>query len=163
MLEAREPAPNVAFHATAPALPEPKPEPPEVERLRCQFAQCDADRAATGPLVSEEDARSEIVSVRSQPANHRPQQLVGKMLQRPPCATRQRSAHTGRRGNKNRRTNGGVGADAHHYHPEKRWMRTRSLTANIGLGTNATIGDQRIHVEPHVVEHPRFPAPGEHA
>src|SRR5437764_11925416 len=127
MLEAREPAGNVAFHAAAPALPKPKPEPPEGERLRCQLAQCDADRAATGTLVSEENAWSEIVSVRPQPANHRPQQLVGKMLQRPPRATRQRSAHAGRRRNKNRRTIGGVGAHPHHYH---RWAQMpRSATA----------------------------------
>src|SRR5947209_1114113 len=119
MLEAREPAGNVAFDASAPALPKPKPDPPEVERLRRQLAQCDADRAAAGTCIPEENAWSEIVSVRSQPANHRTQQLVRKMLQRPASTTRPRSAHTERRCDKNRRTNGGVGADAHHYHPER--------------------------------------------
>jgi hypothetical protein len=97
MLEAREPASNVAFYTSAPALPKPKSEPPEVERLRCQLAQCYADRAATGAMVPEENTWSEIVSVRPQAVNHRPQKLIGEMLQRPPRATRQRFAHTERR------------------------------------------------------------------
>src|SRR5437868_15532391 len=127
MLEAREPAGHVAFDASAPALPEPKPEQPEVERLRCKLAQRDADGAATRPLVPEQNAWSEIVGVGPQPANHRLQQLVGKMLQRPPRTARRRSAHAGRRCDENRRTNGGFDADAHHYHLEKSWTEHEKL------------------------------------
>ena len=88
VIEARVPAGNVAFDPSAPALPEPELQPPEVERVGCQLAQRDADRAAAGTIAPEENARSEIVSVRPQAADHRPQQLVGEMLQRPPRGTR---------------------------------------------------------------------------
>jgi hypothetical protein len=112
VLEAREPPGDVTLHAPAPALPEPKPEPTEVERLGGQLAQCDADRAATGAVSPEENPWSEVVSVRSQAANHRPQQLFGKMLQCPPRSIGSRSADTERWCDKNRTTNRDVGADA---------------------------------------------------
>ena len=70
MVEARVPPGNIAFHASAPALPKPKPEPPEVERFGCQLAEGDPDCTSAGTMVPEQNTWSEIVSVRPQAANH---------------------------------------------------------------------------------------------
>jgi hypothetical protein len=64
-VEVWEPAGDVAFDPATPALPEPKLQPPEIKRVRCQLAEGDADRAATGTMSPEENARSELIGMRS--------------------------------------------------------------------------------------------------
>jgi hypothetical protein len=97
MSEPRVPPGNVAFNPATPALPEPEMEPPKLERVGCQLAQGDANRAPAGTISSEENAGSEIVGVRNQSAVHCPQKLVGEILQCASCSARQLCAHTARR------------------------------------------------------------------
>ena len=94
MPEPRVSAGDVTFDPSAPALPQPEVQPPELERIGCQLAQGDADRAAAGAISSEENARSEIVSVPYQAAVHCLQQLVREMLECPSCSARQLCAYT---------------------------------------------------------------------
>jgi hypothetical protein len=117
MLEARVAPGDVAFYASPPALPKPKPQPSELERVRCQLAERDPDRTAAGTVPPKEDAWGEIVSVRPQAANHRSQQFVREMLQRPADSTRQRPAHTNRRRDDDHGTNRNrsLRADAHRF------------------------------------------------
>ncbi len=80
MVQARVPARDVAFHASAPPLPEPEPQPSELERVRRQLPQGDTDRTAAGAVAPEENTGSEVVSVTPQAIDHRPQELVGEVL-----------------------------------------------------------------------------------
>jgi hypothetical protein len=97
MPEARVPPRDVALHASAPALPQPEPKPPELERAGCELAQGYADCASARAAASEENAWSEIVGVRPQAARHRSQQLVREMLQRPSRSARELRADADRR------------------------------------------------------------------
>jgi hypothetical protein len=83
VIEVREPASNITFDPSAPALHEPEVQPPKVESVRCQLAQGNADRATPGTMTAKENARSEFVSTRTQATSHCAQEFVGQMPERP--------------------------------------------------------------------------------